>query len=168
MRVRTLLLVDRRKRRRRRGYLYIWHLVKIEGCCYFSSFHWFTLLSLSIERRETGNHAYVYEHFFFSFFFFFICVWTHKHFSSMSFFFCSFWWYTTRDEGKNWMCVFTTPRYETKTDIKKEMGSLSLFFYVFFFLNFLSRAQKKIDDDERQGNMRQHRLRIELNDKRWI
>lgn len=37
-------------------------------------------------------------------FFFFICVWTHTHSSSPSFF-CSFWWYTMGDEGKNCVCV---------------------------------------------------------------
>jgi hypothetical protein len=74
------------------------------------------------------------------------------------------------DEGKNCVSVFTTPRYETKTDIRKEMGRLSLsFFYVFPELS-ISGTQKKIDDDDRRGNMRQHRLRIEVNDngERWI
>ncbi len=70
------------------------------------------------------------------------------------------------------MRVFTTPRYETKTDIRKEMGSLSLsvsFFYV-FFSELSVPGTKKIDDDDRRGNMRQHRLRIGVNDndKRWI
>jgi hypothetical protein len=71
------------------------------------------------------------------------------------------------------MCVFTTPRYETKTDIRKGMGSRSLslsrFFYVFFSELSVS-GTKKIDDDDRRGNMRQHRLRIGVNDndKRWI
>ena len=168
MRARAPLLLDWR----RAGYLYIWHLVKIEGCCYSSSpsssFHWFILLSLSIEwLRSRTRERYSFSNtwtlvylllaclissslsplLFFnpnttaailesgvypSFFFFslYACERTHILHHPV---FCSFWWYTMGDEGKNCVCVFTTSRYETKTDIRKEMGSLSLsrFFYVF-------------------------------------
>ena len=46
---------------------------------------------------------------------------------------------------------------------------LSRFFYVFPELS-ISGIQKKIDEDDRRRNTRQHRLRIELNDndERWI
>ncbi len=87
-------------------------------------------------------------------------------------FFCSFWWYTTREKTEC-VCVFTTSIYELKTDIRKGMGSHSLscfFVCVFFFWTFyLGHKKKDRREDERQGNMRQpHRLRIEMNDKRWI
>jgi hypothetical protein len=60
--------------------------------------------------------------------------------------FCSFWWYTMGDEGKNCVCVcvFTTSRYETKTDIRKEMGSLSLsFFLCFSWTLYLGHTKKR-------------------------
>jgi len=51
--------------------------------------------------------------------------------------------YDGRRGKKLYVCVFTTPRYETKTDIRKEMGRLSLSLFFMFFLNSLSRAYKK-------------------------
>jgi hypothetical protein len=53
MHVRTALRVDRKKNRR--GYLYIWHLVTIEGCCYFSFF--FSLIYFVIAISQTSPRA---------------------------------------------------------------------------------------------------------------
>ncbi len=76
--------------------------------------------------------------------------------------------YDDRRGEKLNVCVHYSKIRDEETDIRKKMGSLPLFFFMFFFSELSISGTKKIDDDERQGNMRQHRLRIEVNDKRWI
>lgn len=90
-------------------------LISINISCIFHFFcAWSLFLLLFSAFFNPNTIAAILDSGVYPSFFFFICVWTHTHSSSPSFFLFVLMIYDGRRGKKLCVCVFTTLRYETK------------------------------------------------------